>query len=586
MRKHCTILFTCILLLLMSVPAMAEIQVSASVGEREVGVGESVTLTVEIQGDINVPAPTVQIPGCQVQYYGPSTQVAIVNGQRMESISHLYSVVAGEAGTVTIPPIKVEINRRTYQTEPVEFTVVENREEGSGGVENQLDDLVFLDVEVGRQKVYPNEEIPLTVSLYYRSDLQLENINYPEVKSDNFLIQSFPEPEQTLEYKNSSTYQVIHFRTTIKALKAGKFDLGTVHLSADALIPKQGRSVRSFFSQDFEYYPLKLQAPEKTVEIKNFPAQGKPADFKGAVGRFQMDVTVNPETVKPGEPITVRTRIVGEGSFNTVTAPVIGSSAEFKFYDPQDVTAKPAQGQPAPAEKVFEQIVIPNADAKELPLVRFSYFDPVEEKYKTLTHAPTPIRVNGGGTAQRQVADYRKGQETSDTLGEDIVYIKNRPGQLKAIGRNPLVSPGIVGYNLVLIAALGGSVFWRWRQNHENPADRKRKETALKTQKVLIDAEGLMREGKPVEFYDTIYQSVQNYLKDRFQIAVTGISAHETEHLRKAGVSEGLLENIRQFYRSIDEKRFAGAFGTETEMGQVLEMARQLIQQIEKGEVA
>jgi hypothetical protein len=136
------------------------------------------------------------------------------------------------------------------------------------------------------------------------------------------------------------------------------------------------------------------------------------------------------------------------------------------------------------------------------------------------------------------------------------------------------------------MAVLGGSIFWRWRVNHENPAERKRKEAIVKTQKILVDAEGLMHEGKPVEFYDAIYQGMQNYLKDKFQIAVTGISAYETEHLRKVGVSEGLLETIRQFYCSIDEKRFAGAFGTEAEMRQVLEMARQLINQIEKGEVA
>lgn len=585
MRKHCIPVFTCILLLLMSTSTMARIYVSASVSEGEVEVGESVTLTVEIQGEINVPAPTVQVPGCRVQYYGPSTQVSIVNGQRTDSVSHIYSVVPSQAGLVTIPPIEAEVNRKTYRTEPVEFMAVEAGEKKLSAVDQQLQDRIFLDVEVGREQVYPNEEIPLTVNLYFPGEMRLENINYPEIKSDHFLIQPFPRPEQTLEYKNGMTYRVIKFQTTIKALKAGTLDLGTIRLAADALIPQQG--MRSFFASGYEYHPLTLHALRKTIVIKEFPAGGRPKDFNGAVGSFRMDVTVEPEELKSGEPVTVRTRIVGEGSFNTVTAPVITVSPDWKYYDPQEVTAKPVQGQPAPREKVFEQIIIPGAQANAIPAIRFSYFDPEEEKYHTITHGPTPIHVSGSGTPQQQVADYRKGaEEKNDVLGEDIVYIKNQPGRLGGLKDNPLLAPGFVGYNLALLGVLGGTVFWRWRKNQEDPADRKQREAIVRTQKILIEAEGLIRERKPSEFYDRIYQGVQSYLKDKFRIAVTGISAYETEHLRKAGVSEEILEAIRQFYGLVDERRFAGAFGTEAEMEQVLLAAKHLINRLEKGEVA
>lgn len=586
MRKYGSILFTCILLLLISVPAMAEIRVSASVSEREVEVGEPVTLTVSIQGEIDVAAPSVQVPGCQVQYYGPSTQVSIVNGRRTSSISHLYSIVPEKVGTVAIPPIEVEVNRRSYRTEAVEFTAVEAGQGSSQGMEKQWEDYIFLEVEVGRDTVYLNEDIPLTIRLVYRNGIDLENIKYPEIKSEHVLIQPFPEPEQTMEYRNGEAYHVIVFQTTVKALKLGTLDLGTVGLSTDVLVPQKGTGGWSAFSFGYDYYPLKLRAPHQTLEIKDFPTKGKPEDFKGAVGRFQMDVTVNPEEVKPGEPITIRTRIVGDGSFTSVTAPTIAASSEFKYYDPQDVTGKPAQGQSAPKEKVFEQIVIPNAGATALPLIRFSYFDPEDGKYHTLTHGPTPIRVSGSNNTPRQVADYRQNQKASQLLGEDIVYIKNRPGRLTAIGQNPFLSPGFVGYNLALMAVLGGSICWCRRQNRVSPDDRRHKETRVRTQQVLTHAEQLLQERKPVEFYDAIYQAVQNYLKDKFQIAITGISGYEIEHLQKAGVSEEVLEMLRQFYDSIDEKRFAGALGTDAEMREVLELARGLIQRMEKGEVA
>src|SRR6202040_1890881 len=46
--------------------------------------------------------------------------------------------------------------------------------------------------------------------------------------------------------------------------------------------------------------------------------------------------------------------------------------------------------------KAFEMVLSPNEKKQGLPLLAFSYFDPVKEQYVTMHSEPIPINVQGG----------------------------------------------------------------------------------------------------------------------------------------------------------------------------------------------
>lgn len=582
------LLVICIFILLLSLPVLAkEIQVNAFVSESRVEVGQSLTLTVQIQGDLNSPAPDIQIPDFKVQYYGPSTQVSIVNGKKTESVSHLYSLIPLKTGKLEIPPIEVKVRGKKYYTQPIQIIVEERGQGKNRTLEEKLKDLIFLEVELDRKRVYINEEIPLTIKLFFHRDIELTNIHYPELDLKNFLLKPFREPVKSMEIRNGQYYYVYPFKTTIQPISKGEYKIGPVILKADVVIPRRSRSTSffdSFFSTDYDLYPLNLLSEEITLKVLDFPLEGRPANFKGAIGRFNMEVTITPDQVKLGEPVTIRTRITGKGNFNTVTAPELEKNSQFKYYDPQTVSTK--SGESGIGEKVFEQVVIPKSKVKALPVISFSYFDPEEEKYHTIEHGPIPIQVIGTGEKTSQVMDYSKKEGKEQVVGQDILYIKSNTGRFMPVGQTILTSYYFWGYNLAVLIVLIVGVILYWKLNRETLAERKRKEAKARIQKLLKEGEKLLKKGEKDEFYNTIYQAVQNYFKEYFQIAITGISDYETDRLLKAGLSLELIEEIKEFYREIDEKRFAGSFSTEADMERMLKKARTIISQIEKGEVA
>ncbi|MCK4257973.1 MAG: protein BatD [Halanaerobiales bacterium] len=576
-----------VMIFLISLPVCAkDTQVNAFVNEKRIEIGQTLTLTVEIKENTNVPAPDIEIEDFKVQYRGPRTQVSIVNGSRSSSIQHIFSVIPLKTGDLMIPPIEIKINGRKYQTQSIDVTVVERGQSGNQTIDDQLRELTFLEVELKRNKIYLNEEIPIMINFYYHKDLELSNIYYPELESSNFLIQPFSEPEKNMTLINGQYFNFIPFKTTIRPISRGDYKIGPVVLKTEVAIPRRNNynGFNSFFGNNYDIYPFNVLSDEINIQIMDYPKEEKPLDFNGAVGRFKMDVTATPEKVKVGEPITIKMKVTGEGSLNTVSAPIIEENSDFKYYNPQVLTTKDGDSYQA-AVKIFEQVIIPTNAVNTLPKISFSYFDPFEEKYHTLEAGPLSIKVMGSGESVGQIADYRDNKTAAKILGQDIVFIKSEPKTFSQHNKTLLTTSGYLGYNLIVLGLLLGGVFLKLMVN-KKPETRKRREIIAKTLQLLCESERLLKEGHNDQFYNTIYQGIQNCLKECFQITITGISDYEAEHLKKAGISLEMLDQIKDFYHEMDLKRFAGSFSDETEMKKILTKAREIIATIEKGEVA
>ena len=80
-------------------PAAAlEVSVHASVRPQRATLGEALTLSIEVRGAQDTPAPALNIDGFESRYLGPSTQVSISNGQVAASVQHRYTLVPLKPG--------------------------------------------------------------------------------------------------------------------------------------------------------------------------------------------------------------------------------------------------------------------------------------------------------------------------------------------------------------------------------------------------------------------------------------------------------------------------------------------------------
>ena len=78
----------------------------AFVNTNKVDLGETVQLTLSFEGGKTDSPPEIpHIDGLEARYLGPSTSIAIMNGQYSSHVSYLYTLFPQKTGKFQIPSI-------------------------------------------------------------------------------------------------------------------------------------------------------------------------------------------------------------------------------------------------------------------------------------------------------------------------------------------------------------------------------------------------------------------------------------------------------------------------------------------------
>jgi len=157
--------------LLAATHAFADVSVVASVDRNRIGFGESVTLTVAVQGAHSGEPSIPKVDGLTFSGPSTSTSFSFVNGQTSQSISYTYQVTPGRAGEFTIPAIGVDVGGRSYLTSPIKLVVEK------GGTQGDLGQALFGHVKLSSQQIYIGQTAPLDVFILSRADVPLRGLN-------------------------------------------------------------------------------------------------------------------------------------------------------------------------------------------------------------------------------------------------------------------------------------------------------------------------------------------------------------------------------------------------------------------------
>jgi hypothetical protein len=182
---------------------------------------------------------------------------------------------------------------------------------------------------------------------------------------------------------------------------------GIVDLSNTLELSVLSRNTSLFFSRP-KRTSFSLPVTGSQVTVKALPTAGRPANFSGAVGLFSLKAEVTPKEAAPGDVVRIRTEVTGAGLLDNANPPLLNSIEGLKVYDPRRIEDDVAM--------VYEQQVVPQtASALTIPEIRFIYFDPVAEAYKTLRAGPFKIVLR-----ERSAADdtqFRPDDEEKEAPG-------------------------------------------------------------------------------------------------------------------------------------------------------------------------
>jgi hypothetical protein len=326
------------------------------------------------------------------------------------------------AGRFTIPPQTIRTGNNSLRTPALTLNVADSPGRSSGarpGRDTQAaaaNNLVFAELIVPSKTAYVGEIVPVQIRMGFDPRVRPRLIEPPEIAGQGFTAQKLQQSGENTETIGGRLYEVVTYKTAIAAARAGKFEIGPVKAKAQVVVPRRqsaprtrGRSPFDLFDQDdpfsdpFFSNPFSQFGERREVEIKSEPVAlevkplppNAPPSFSGAIGNFTMSTEAKPKTVQVGDPITVTNTISGRGNFDRVNAPVIEDERGWHKYPPSS-KFKQDDEVGLSGTKTFEMVLSPNEKKQGLPLLAFSYFDPVKEQYVTLHSEPIPINVEGG----------------------------------------------------------------------------------------------------------------------------------------------------------------------------------------------
>ena len=326
-------------------------------------------------------------------------------------------------------------------------------------------------------------------------------------------------------------------------------------MTAVAQIVVQSRSHSQSLFDDFfggqsvQEVRKNLSAAPVPVTVRDFPA-GAPASFNGAVGKFQLNGSLDKQTVTANASDTYLLKLSGSGNLPLIQAPKPELPASFESYGNGKSTESLSHNASGiSGYKQFEFPFIPRAEGNySIPPVEFSYFDPDAAKYVTLTTPPFGVEVlpdsTGGSSGGGIVSGI--GREDLKILDSDIRFIRLGDSGLSRKGSLLFGSAAYFGMLAVLLALFVAVYLYlkkhlRDLQNVTLVRNRKASKVALQRLRAAHDH---MAAREEKQFYEEMLRALWGYMSDKLNIPVANLTKDNIrEELLRRDISAELANH-------------------------------------------
>ncbi len=571
--------------------ARAASAVTASLDRSVISLGESAVLSMTFEGDTPDQAPAIpSAPRLSIAYTGRSSHISIIQGRTSSTVSHNYQVTPTEPGDYVIPAMQILLNGQALVTRPLNLRVLKGSDSATGA--DGQGKLAFVKLVASKNTVYVGEVFPLEIQLYVTS---AQDLQMPQLQGDGFVIGAIQQPTRNQVQSNNIVYNLLVFKASASAIKTGTLNLGPAQVGLVLRIPQSNRRGRDPFDSfpdpfdlldsRFRRQPTTLVSEPQTLQVLPLPEENKPAQFNGAVGSYTMAVTVSPTNVVVGDPITLRVEIRGRGALDALALPSTQDWRDFKTYPPTaKIEGKDALG--LSGVKSFEQVVIPqNAEVKELPAIKFCFFDPDQRAYQSLSHGPIPLAVRPSTAAQPQPTVLANSQPSSEEPPpRDIVHIKPQLGFVT--GSRPLLvqNAWFLALQGVPVLLWLSALAWRKRQNAlaNDPRLRRRRQVAGTIREGLRELSVVASANKSEEFFALVFRLLQEQLGERLDLPASAITeAVLDERLHARAAADSLLSELHQLFQLCNQARYA-PLQTGQELTSLLPRVQSAIRELQK----
>ena len=563
----------------------AAIQFEASVDRTRASQSEPIRLTFRITSDkqLSQVTPAFELKNFHIEGPATNTRMEMRNANITFSRELTYVLYAKQTGTFTIGPFQLEMDGERYETKPITVEIVQSASRSQAG---QADDPLFVLARADHEQAYVGQQVTVSYDLFYR--VQLRNVSFNKLPTfvgfwteDLFVAQQLASHQ---EMRGGVSYNVAPLRrVALFPTGAGTHAVGTLAVSCDIPQQRRGGALDDFFAGDPFFgrsRSVLRQSEELQIEVLPLPEQGRPAEFTGAVGRFQLSVEAQPTRVAVGDPVTLRVLVEGEGNMAAVQPLQVDTAAGVKLYDPKVEEEERITNGVYGGRRLFEYILIPEQGGTlNIPPLRFAYFDPHQGHYEVLKSAP--ITIYSEGSAEEEGVSYGLSRRDIEAVGEDIRYIKP---DVEALGAASMLYNNYWFWTLQGALPLAFLTLLVWQRHQRrlqgDVAYARQRRAKGEAGRRLARADALIEDGTEAEFYGEVRAAVLEFVADRLNLAAAGLTIEVcAEALTVRQVEAETIAALRDLLTRCDFARFAPVGGPPTDR----EAARRLVGEVIAG---
>ncbi len=563
--------------------------VNATVNPQRIYEGETVTLTVSVEGsrfdappDVSAVVKDFAVRGTPAK--STSTQIVMSGGRQnvISTESYSWTLLPKRTGVLTIPPIKVSVGGKTYYTPSLTVTVLKSDKMG------QLQFSIRFPVN----PCYVNQAIPIELEVTSPKPPKRISFDIPFMNDPRFIKFQTARHDGILRQhqKNKGTDSMVCTSASLMIIPKQPGRYTVENASTTCYIQVGWKRYRDPFDL-FEgtrvvpdVRPRTAVAPPVTLEVKPLPEENRPEAFSGIVGHPTLKVEADPTEVSVGEPIDYKITIGGL-PYPRIVPPLLlkkqeDIAAAFKIQD--DGVAGEIQNDSIVFHRTLRAM---NASTKKIPPFQLWYFDPDKHRYACIRSRAIPLKVTSStvvtaeeGVGKESMSPHKTEITTipegifANFTGEDV--LEDQILSIADMADHPLlVGLGTVPTAVYVCVLVAMACYRRITADPSKNAARRALSTALRELNSL--------HGKEEGIEDALYTIITTYISNRLNVppGMTPVEARMV--LLEHDLPAELVEEVESLLERLDASRFSPSSDTADPTA-LVEEARTLLQAMER----
>jgi len=514
---------------------------------------------------------------------GQSTQMNLMTGSSVTTLTFSYVLVPKAEGTYTIAPATIKCGGKTISSNPLVIKVFKagstpppggNSQAQSGNSNTALTEItgknanLFIHIVPNKSKVYEGESVTATIKIYTRLNIEsLQEVDAPDFAgfyTEDIVQNNHGQLSASTENIDGVPYKVAIFQQKILfPQRTGKIKINPVTM--ECIVDEQVKS-KNFFDQFFGSYkrvPYNVKSEPVTIDVMPLPKTDK--NFSGAVGEFNLKGEIDKKKVKANEAINLALTISGEGNLKLIDTLPLQFPPDFDHYDPKISDHFSVSPAGVSGTRTFNYLLIPRHPGNyKIPPVELTYFNTKKKSYATLTTPEMDLEIAKGDNNSSSSVTMSGPVEKEDvkTLGSDIRYIHAGHEAFYHTDNFFLYSGVFFAGLFAPILAFIGFVIGRRRyvELHKDTVALKKRGATRMAKKRLKIAHQSIASGNKEVFYAELLSALNGYFSDKFTIPLADLSRDTiSANLTQKNVKAETLEMVNKTFDDCEFARYAPA---------------------------